>query len=192
MYRLTEQNNMSTTRDYKKVNDNSGPVWNPKAETPTDFNPEDKANNIIEGYLIDIQHNVGQNKSTIYRLHEVLSDGAFGEIYSVWSNVVLAGSMDSMPLGKFVCIEYLGLKAKKGQENAKFKSGTSHFHNWQVFTDDSALPYKQALNISKGQTNETVEEPVKQSSTPKAVMPVKNSRQAVSKNDTFDDSDLPF
>lgn len=181
-------------REYKKVNDNSGPVWNPKVETPQDFNPEDKANNIIEGYLIDTQHDIGQNKSTIYKVHEVNEDGTFGEIYGIWSNVVLAGALDKLELDKFVCIEYLGLKAKKGQENAKFKSGTSHFHNWQVFTDDNALPYQQALNTSKGQTNETVEKQAKPNFSPSAPKtPAKNSRQATPKPiDNFDSESLPF
>lgn len=190
---------MSTTRDYKKVNDNSGPVWNPKVETPKDFNSEDKANNIIEGYLIDVKHDVGQNKATIYKVHEVNAEGNFGETYGIWSNVVLAGALDNMPLGKFVCIEYLGLKAKKGQENAKFKSGTSHFHNWQVFTDDNALPYQQALNTSKGQTNETVETAhtnvfaKKNAEADKNMAPTKNSRQAAPKHvDNFDSESLLF
>lgn len=183
---------MSTTRNYKQVNANDGPVWNPKAETLEGFNPEDKANNIIEGYLVDIKHDVGINKSTIYKVHEVLSDGAFGEEYSIWSNAVLAGSLDNLELGTFVCIEYKGFKVKKNMENKAFKAGTTHYHNWAVFTDDNALPYKQALNASKGQTNETAE-PTKQSSAPKAATSAKSSRQVAPKViDNFSEDTLPF
>jgi hypothetical protein len=188
---------MSTERNYKQVNDQSGPVWNPKVETIAEFNPEDKANNMIEGYLIDMKHDIGQNKSTIYKVHEVNADGTFGEIFSIWSNIVLAGALDNMQLGTFVCIEYLGLKAKKNMENTKFKLGTTHFHNWAVFTDDNALPYHDAKNGNKVATQPVEEKqsaPVsnnsRQSSPPTAA---KSSRQAAPpKNESFDMDKLPF
>ena len=193
MYRLTEQNKMSTTRNYTQVGVDNNPVWNPKVDSLEAFNPEDKANNIIEGYLIDIKHNIGKNNATIYSVHEVNSDGSFGDIYSVWGTVVLSNSIDKLELGTFICIEYKGLKMKKGCENVKFKIGTSHVHDFAVFTDDNALPYKQALNASKGQTNETAE-PARQSSAPKAAAPAKSSRQAapLKNNDSFLGDDLPF
>ena len=90
--------------------ENTGNFW--KAE-----NEDDE----ITGLLVDIQNEVGVNKSTIYTIQEKES----GEHVGVWGSTILDSRMKGISMGMEVRIVYKGLgDAKPGQNAPKL---------WQVF-----------------------------------------------------------
>lgn len=192
---MNQVDKMSTERNFTEVggSNDKQDIWNPKMskENKFHFDPEDKSNNILEGYLIDQKTITKKDKTntTLWAVHEFTEENGFGAKLGVWGNVVIDAKLEQLKLGSFVRIEYAGRKSMLAEDQYDPKN----YHIFKVMTDPNALPYQQALNVSKGQTNETADT-VKNSVPQKAAMPVKNSRQATSTKpaDTFSGDDLPF
>lgn len=90
--------------------ENTGGIWKPETKDEE-----------LNGILVDIQHNVGTNSSTLYTVQDKKS----GENLGVWGSAVLDGRMKGISIGMEVRIVYKGLgDAKSGQNAPKL---------WQVF-----------------------------------------------------------
>lgn len=91
------------TKSSNEWKENSGDFWKPE-------NKDDE----IEGVLVDIQHEVGVNKSTLYTVQEKESNDNLG----VWGSTVLDSRMKGISIGSAVRIIYKGLGDAKSGQNA--------------------------------------------------------------------------
>lgn len=90
--------------------ENTGNIWK----------PENKGDELL-GLLIDVEHDVGTNKSTLYTIQEKETQ----ENVNVWGSTILDGRMKGISIGMEVRLVYNGLgDAKPGQNAPKL---------WQVF-----------------------------------------------------------
>ncbi len=79
---------------------------------PDTWKPE-KEDDSIEGVLVKVQSDVGENESMLYSI-EVEK----GKFISVWGSTVLDQRMSLVQVGDKVRITYKGLGEKKGGKNA--------------------------------------------------------------------------
>ncbi len=82
-----------------------------KEINPAMWTPE-KVDDCIEGLLIKVTEDVGQNKSKLYAIKT--TDG----LKNVWGCVILDSKMDLIGIGSQIKITYKGLGEKKGGNNA--------------------------------------------------------------------------
>ncbi len=206
---------MSATRNFEKVGGKiDSTPWKPMAVETNNFhyNPNDDANNIMEGYYIERADIPGKDNKTfaVHKVHEVMPDGSMGTVWGVSGGMVLDERMENIPLGSFVQIKYAGRKHKKGIPVTNAFSQTNSFHMWETAIDKNAIPYSQL-------TGKTVAAPVAQNAAPAGAKQVAtpavtanttnatapfNSRAAASQNNAgnqvanagnpVDPDDLPF
>jgi hypothetical protein len=78
---------------------------------PGVFEPKENGDS-VEGVLIKIQHEVGQQKKTLYTLENKEN------VMSVWGTVVLDNRMIGIKVGQPIKIEYIGLGEAQPGKNA--------------------------------------------------------------------------
>lgn len=98
------------TQDWKE---NTGNTWK----------PENKDDEVV-GILVDVEHGVGDNNSTMYTIEQASNH----ESISVWGSAVLDSRMKGISVGEEVRIVYKGLGDKKPGKNPP--------KLWQVFHRD--------------------------------------------------------
>lgn len=132
-------------RQFRKASSDIKNVWDPRANEKNSFYFEATNDqvNIIDGYIVDVDHGVGIHNSTVWKMHEVLPDGKLGEIWAIWGDKVLNGELEKVTLGAFIRVQYKGKKFPKGKEQQNFTKNNS-YHIWDVFVDDGAMPYNKA------------------------------------------------
>lgn len=201
---------MSQERSFRKTSSSVGEIWAPQANETNGFRyvESDDANNVIEGYLTEVLHDVGMHNSTVWKVHEVMPDGKLGDVWSIWGDKVLTGELEKEKLGSYIRIVYKGKKAPKGKPaltQPQWTKGNS-YHMWDVMVDDGAIPYNQANPGAtiKPTTEKAVVQSNQQSSQSNSQnAPVFNSRQRNAGNQTAGgnnaqagafnaDDDLPF
>ena len=80
---------------------------------PEDWKPE-KEDDFIEGILVNIQHDVGENESMLYNIET--PEG----VKNVWGSAILDSRMAFSKVGDQIRITYKGLgKAKPGRNAPK-------------------------------------------------------------------------
>lgn len=84
-----------------------------KEATGSIWKPENK-DDFVEGLLVDIARDVGENNSMLYTVQ--LKDT--GENVGVWGSAVLDARMKGIVVGEEVKIEYKGLGEKKAGKHA--------------------------------------------------------------------------
>lgn len=78
---------------------------NPNIWTPTE-------NEFLEGVLINVQEDVGENKSKLYTIENQING-----MINVWGSTVLDSRMSLVKVGDKVRLTYKGLGEKKGGKN---------------------------------------------------------------------------
>jgi len=139
----------------------------------------------IEGYLVDVKEEQGQQKnSTVFTLK---TDS--NEKISFWGSKVLDDQMSKVEIGVYVKIKYLG-------KTKPTKSSMQPYHNFEVFFDDSDI-----LDLSEVDSSDAEPVAAPAYKEPKAEAPkpsaVRQARPAVAEpvaSDPFADADddLPF
>jgi hypothetical protein len=81
-----------------------------KESTGSFWKPENKGDEVI-GILRAIEHEVGDNKSTLYTVEQ--ADGSV----NVWGSAILDSRMKGIMIGEKVKIVYQGLGEKKAGKN---------------------------------------------------------------------------
>lgn len=81
-----------------------------------EINPDvwtyEKDGDAIEGVLVEVENDVGSNKSMLYSLE--VSPGVFK---SIWGSVILDQRMRFVKVGQKVRVTYKGLSEKKAGKN---------------------------------------------------------------------------
>ena len=149
---------------------------------------EKKEDNFLDGYYLGAKQINGRDGVfTVHTVHKVNKDGELGEKFDVSGNKVLNDLMDTVRVGAYVGIQYMGRRHKQGYEGKKWTQ-TNSYHTWKLFEDSSATPYGElegADNVAEEKTSK---------STPPAG---KSDAKATSKpaSNAFpedDNDDLPF
>ena|SRR3990167_11149613 len=95
--------------------------------TGNTWKPE-KTNDFIEGLLVDVEKDVGENHSVLYTVQEKES----GENTGVWGSAILDSRMKGIAVGMEVKIIFKGLGDKKPGKNPP--------KLWQVFSREPEYP----------------------------------------------------
>ena len=82
-----------------------------------------KAGDFLDGELVDVRSEVGENKSVMYDLQ------SGGKLWSVWGCTVLDGKMHRIMKGEFVRIVFLGEKPSEKRKGRNYK-------DFQVFVKE--------------------------------------------------------
>lgn len=101
------------TQDWKE---NTGNNWKPE-----------KKDDEITGILVDVEHEVGKNGSTMYTVEQSSTHENIG----IWGSAVLDSRMKGINVGEEVRIVYKGLGDKQPGKNAP--------KLWQVFHRDPEI-----------------------------------------------------
>ena len=78
---------------------------------PEDWKPE-KEEDFIEGFLVNIQKDIGENKSMLYNIETPIG------VKNVWGSAVLDTRMAFVKVGNKIKITYKGLGEAKAGRNA--------------------------------------------------------------------------
>jgi len=83
----------------------------------------EKVGDSIEGKLVDVRSEIGENKSMMYDLQ------AGEKLWSLWGSTVLDGKMHRVKKGDFVKIVFLGEKPSEKRKGRMYK-------DFQVFVKE--------------------------------------------------------
>lgn len=95
-------------------------------QTGNTWKPENKDDEIV-GLLVDIEHEVGKNGSTLYTVEQSSNHETIG----IWGSAVLDNRMKGIQIGEEVRIIYKGLGDKQAGKNPP--------KLWQVFHRDPVV-----------------------------------------------------
>lgn len=129
-------------KPWKKVE--MSPTWNDKNEEG-EFMLKD--GDSIEGVLVEIQENVGPNKSMLYTLKT--DKGSV----SVWGSTVLNIRLKHVAVGDEVKIVYLGLEASE-------KVKGRHYHNYDVYHREADKVVEEGIDLGMDNDDDPREEEI--------------------------------
>jgi hypothetical protein len=142
-----------------------------------------KSDNFLDGYYLGNKQVQGRDGAfTVHTVHKVDETGKLAEKTDVVGNKVLNELMDTVKIGSYVGVQYMGRQLKKGNEGKNF-SQTNSYHTWKLFVDEGAVKYNELGGSQEtGNTNPPAKVESKQ--------PVNNA--PVSNPFPEDNDDLPF
>jgi hypothetical protein len=160
-----------------------GTTWSPMKEENGDPRTEATADDILDGYYVDVKHNVGQNSQTLYSI----KNKETGEISKVWGTKALVDEMEKVRLGTYIRIQWLGKKLTKAGALVPAKQRTSlhSFHAWEVFQNKNVPALDLSHIGSQGSPQAMSSGPANESKS--------SGGTGIKKATVIDDSsDLPF
>lgn len=138
-------------RQYTEVtNTSNNERWEPQ-KSNQQINPNSPPT--IEGYYKKQREQTGANGAFI--VHEIALVDASGNLsqdIDVSGGVALDDMLEKIPLGTFICLQYLG--------KVPSKTPGRSYNNWKLFKDDNAIPYNKLAGNTGSQQQVSSAAPV--------------------------------
>ena len=178
-------NEIDDSNEWESATGGSGKTWNPTKDEAGDPREEATDDDFLDGYYMGVRNNVGQNNSNVYSIRT-----QEGELRDVWGTKTLNDEMESVRLGQYIRMRWLGKQLTKAgaQVSPKQRTSLHSFHNYKVLINKSIA----AIDVSKP-TASGAGTSASAASNTQAATAKTNGGPGIQKNNTIAESDdLPF